>query len=841
MPTFQISGGVTPITSASIAATLPKVASLLGKEAASLSNGGYVLTSIIPRANGTYNRLYQELYDSANNLTSTRSTFYTFQGSIYDSAVDKYGDSYLLAFAELNTSGGPQGSAIYVNGTSLGLNHNYNLNPYLDFAVLKSGGFVLAFVDGERFHLSTSDIYIQRFTDTGQKIGGATLVNADTEGHQRESSVAPLANGGFVVIWTSRVDFRLAQLYDAAGQKVGSEFAIAAGSGATVEGTADGGFVVASPINGNVVLQSYNAAGAPVGSALTLGAGSAPAIDVVAPNEIVVGWRSGNQVFSQRLVSTSAGDSAGDDSAVVGEAAPFAIAVLANDTGSAPSVATINDRSVVPGQSVTLPSGARVTLNGDGTVSYSANGAFNLVSAETAAATGAINSVFADNFVYSLTGGDTALVSVTVNGADAPGDRLIFGNGNDTWRGTAGNDRGDGSGGNDLFLFQDGGDDQGWGDVGDDGFYFGAALTALDEVDGGAGDAGGNDQVAVQGNYGLLAVSAANLVNIETFAILSGSDDRFGDTANNRYDYHVVMDDAAVPSGRNLIVNANGLLAGEDLSFNGTAETNATYLLFGGFGAADLRGGQRSDGFYFGPDRFTVAARIDGTSGADDQLGLRGNYRTLLDFGSETIRNVDTIALLSGYDSRFGAYASDSGYNLRTHDDNVAAGQLLTVNGGGLTGSEQLQFDGSRETDGFLRLVGGGANDVLIGGAGNDTLFGGGGADALTGGAGNNTYVYVSVYDSLVGAPDTIFGFDAGDKINVGDIYVPTVKNGTRFSWAPGNAFTGKGAELILTRSGDQWLLQGDSDGIDYADFAIVIVPTAGYTPVQGDILLYGM
>jgi Ca2+-binding RTX toxin-like protein len=62
-------------------------------------------------------------------------------------------------------------------------------------------------------------------------------------------------------------------------------------------------------------------------------------------------------------------------------------------------------------------------------------------------------------------------------------------------------------------------------------------------------------------------------------------------------------------------------------------------------------------------------------------------------------------------------------------------------------------------------LVGGAGNDTLIGGGGNNTLIGGGGADKLTGGSGLARFVYDSISNSTVAAPDLITDFHAGDKI----------------------------------------------------------------------------
>jgi VCBS repeat-containing protein len=75
-----------------------------------------------------------------------------------------------------------------------------------------------------------------------------------------------------------------------------------------------------------------------------------------------------------------------------------------------------------------LPSGAKLTLNGDGSYIYDPNGRFGGL---TAPGTGAANNSATDQFTYKLANGNTETVTITVNGVasadDSPG-------------GTAGND-----------------------------------------------------------------------------------------------------------------------------------------------------------------------------------------------------------------------------------------------------------------------------------------------------------------------------------------------------------------------------------------------------------------
>ncbi|KUR71978.1 hypothetical protein AQZ52_08010 [Novosphingobium fuchskuhlense] len=109
------------------------------------------------------------------------------------------------------------------------------------------------------------------------KAGSEFLVNSQVTGFQDQPSITGLASGGFVATWVdysaaSGLGVAKAQLYSAAGAKVGGEFAVAAGAGTdqsfpTVASLASGGFVVTWTEAGvqsdyKIKAQVYDAAGA---------------------------------------------------------------------------------------------------------------------------------------------------------------------------------------------------------------------------------------------------------------------------------------------------------------------------------------------------------------------------------------------------------------------------------------------------------------------------------------------------------------------------------------------------------------------------------------------------
>src|SRR5205085_6213146 len=96
-----------------------------------------------------------------------------------------------------------------------------------------------------------------------------------------------------------------------------------------------------------------------------------------------------------------------------------------------------------------------------------------------------------------------------------------------------------------------------------------------------------------QGNYAGLTLGATSLVNIETMVLLPGNDTRFGDTSGALYSYNLTTVDANVAAGQLLTVNFNTLRSGENVTFNGSAETDGSFLTYGGLGNDTVTGGQQ--------------------------------------------------------------------------------------------------------------------------------------------------------------------------------------------------------------------------------------------------------
>ena len=204
------------------------------------------------------------------------------------------------------------------------------------------------------------------------------------------------------------------------------------------------------------------------------------------------------------------------------------------------------------------------------------------------------------------------------------------------------------------------------------------------------------------------------------------------------------------------------LLAGENLRFDGSAESNGHFRIFAGQGDDDLIGGSGNDGFFFGADgNFTGDDRVVGGAGIDS-IALRGNYGSPLVLQDGTFSGIEVLAILSGHSNEFGGVIVPAGfdYSLQLADGNVAAGQRLDVNAARLGADERLSFNAVGETDGSFRILSGAANDSLFTGAGDDVIYGGLGRDAMGGGAGGDTFVYRSAAESTSINHDAINGFD---------------------------------------------------------------------------------
>lgn len=528
------------------------------------------------------------------------------------------------------------------------------------------------------------------------------------------------------------------------------------------------------------------------------------------------------------------------------------------------SVITVNGEEAV-GQTITLDSGARLTVQANGNFRYDPRGAFELVPANATMDTpsgpvdvpsGAANPTSAtDSFTYAIDGGDEATVTITVAGEAEP-DEVYYG--------TDGDDFVVGTDFRDFFRMEQGGNDQVIGKKGRDVFYFGAEFTPGDRVVGG----GDGDILILQGAYHGLVFgngSASNISGIGSISLFSGSNESYGDTEGNFYGYDLTFLDSNVAAGATLKVNGYGLLPGESMYIDGSAESDGSFLIYAGGCDDTLIGGAGNDIFFFGHDgRFGGGDYVDGNGGYD-VVYLRGNYA--IDFNGffipdvtfgafqfveqqgpefiyaapDALTDIESVGLLSASDTTYAGGGGDAfHYWIITADETVGEGRTMTFNASRLTADETFVFDGSAETDGQFRLFGGAGADSIAGGEGDDLLYGGLSADYLVGNGGADVFRYQAAAESTPEAPDTIDGFETGvDKVDLGRIDVdPAAPGDQAFTFIGDAAFSGRAGELrlVFDDANNRWEAQGDLDGDAEADFLILF--TGAETVAGSDFML---
>ena len=392
-------------------------------------------------------------------------------------------------------------------------------------------------------------------------------------------------------------------------------------------------------------------------------------------DDLMVGARSGDlggADSGQAYIIYGIGQVARDDAFAINENA-VASGSLFGDNGFGADaasrgltleIAEVNGSAANVGIPVFITSNAELTVNADGSFTYDPNVQFRyLISAATALATGAVNTSAFDTFTYILAGGGMATATITINGVDSTGDEL---------RGDAGDNVITDTVDIELFNLSQGGNDSAFGLANGDLFNFGAAFTAADSVDGGAGD----DELFLQGDYATvpLVLAATSLVSVERINLIGG------------FSYDIASNDANVAAGQTLTVEGFTLGPLETIRFDGSAETDGRFILIGSDGNDELTGGGRDD-------------RLFGAAGDNILDGGAGNGDTL------------------DYNAAPGAVTVDLSANLATENGFGGQDQLLNVEN--ILGSD---FDDI--------LTGDGATNVINGGPGADTMTGGNGNDA---------------------------------------------------------------------------------------------------------------
>jgi Ca2+-binding RTX toxin-like protein len=282
--------------------------------------------------------------------------------------------------------------------------------------------------------------------------------------------------------------------------------------------------------------------------------------------------------------------------------------------------------------------------------------------------------------------------------------------------GTPGDDTITGTRHADTFDMSQGGDDTVSGGGGADVFYYGAAFTQDDHIDGGItkekhGVTEILSTVELNGDYSAGVVfGAATMVNVAHIVLDAG------------HSYSLTTNAATVGWGQVLDVNATALGAGDTLTFNDSADTQGSITVESNAGTVTIIGGTGNDSFTVGAT-LNAADHIDGGSGYNT-LSINGGYSGNIALDGSWFANIGVMELGGG-----------GTYGFTTTDSVVAAGKTMTIEAS-YNDHANLNFDGSAETDGnfVIQYV----NGTIIGGQGADqfeyitgTVTGGGGNDSF--------------------------------------------------------------------------------------------------------------
>ena len=415
---------------------------------AALEDGGFVITWSSWSQDGWGYGIYAQRYDSAGGAVGSEFRVNTFTNDwqVYSSVAalkdggfvvtwDSHGQDgldYGIFAQRYDSAGATVGSEFQVN------TFTNDWQRYSTVAALKDGGFVVTWSDLGGQDGSYWGVYAQRYDSTGVAVGSEFQVNTHTNSSQLYSSVTALEDGGFVVTWSSVQDGSdlgiYAQRYDSAGVAVGSEFRVNTFTTgdqrfSSIVALADGGFVVTWSSDGQdgsgygIYAQRYDADGMAVGEETRLN-------ESTAGEQIAETYLAGEPtavLANGTLVSTWSGFGTEEvfvrlfdlPGAATDEDTPITIStadLLANDSDYE------SDPLTITAVDATSANGASVSINGDGDVVYDPTGSATIQALNA-------GETLEDTFTYTVSDGnggtDTATVTLTVAGADEAAGKII--------------------------------------------------------------------------------------------------------------------------------------------------------------------------------------------------------------------------------------------------------------------------------------------------------------------------------------------------------------------------------------------------------------------------------
>jgi Ca2+-binding RTX toxin-like protein len=724
------------------------------------ADGDFVITWESFGQDGDGNGIYAQRYNAAGVKIGNEFQVNTTTNSSQNDAsiaIDADGD-FVIVWESYGQDG--SGNGIYAqryNASGVRLGSEFRVNTTLSFdqsnasiAIDTDGDFVIVWEsfeqDGDGY-----GIYAQRYNAAGVRIGGEFQVNTFTNSRQNNASIAIDADGDFVIAWQSFGQDGdsygiYAQLYNAAGVKIGSEFRVNTTTNSnqnapSIAIDADGDFVIAWESRGQdgsgdgVYAQRYNAAGIRIGgefqvNTFTNDFQDNASIALDRNGNLVVAWESFEQdgssdgIYAQRFANNI--PNSGNNS-------------LLGTTG--------NDVIYGLGGNDTLDGGAgNDTLDGGtGNDTYIIDSLLDVVNERTNEGTDTVQASV--NYTLAANLENLNLTGTGLNGIGNTANNLLSDNGgNNTFDGGAGNDTIQGNAGNDVIINSLGVDSINGGD-GNDTFVldFSTFTNAL-EFD------GSNDSDTLSNGTTYTSIEIFNLTSgAENDLLIGGSfnDNLLGSGGDDYLDGSLGNDSLDGGIGNDTIFGNLGndtLLGGiGDDSLDGHIGNDS---LGGGDGNDTLNGSFGNDSLDGGIGNDT----IDGDAGADSLVGGAGNDSYYVD-------NLGDII------SENASEGTDKVKSTITYTLSNNLEMLYLLGNKAINGTGNILNNLVKGNDAANTITGGSGNDTLTGNDGNDVLVGGLGNDSLAGNSGADTFTFNVPNEGIDRISD--FSLSQGDSIAV--------------------------------------------------------------------------
>ncbi len=288
---------------------------------AALHDGGFVITWASNNQDGSSQGVFGQRYDAQGNpaggefQVNAYATNWQNQPSVATLNNGNFVVTWMSNFQDGSYSGifaqhfSPAGIKI---GSEFLLNQRtYEDQTDPDITALAGGGYVVTW----RSYLqdgSLGGVFGRRYDADGNPVSNEFQINTYWQSEQSAQTIAALADGGFVVTWSSAYqdgsDYGIyAQQYDANGNRVGGEFLVNASFTAgtqifsDVEGLTDGGYVISwqswmqDGSKAALMARRYDAQGNLVGDEFlvndyTYGDQARPSISARADGGFVITW-----------------------------------------------------------------------------------------------------------------------------------------------------------------------------------------------------------------------------------------------------------------------------------------------------------------------------------------------------------------------------------------------------------------------------------------------------------------------------------------------------------------------------------------------------------------------